>query len=103
MRSLTSSVVGSKTPGSEVRHITPTGLDGIETLLDDLRRIPCLVEKKRGVFYRKSKAFLHFHEHGDDVYADCRLDGSEFARLRVTTKRERDALVRAIRGTLIST
>jgi hypothetical protein len=49
------------------------------------------------VFYRKSKAFLHFHEDGNDVYADCRLDGAEFDRMRVTTGVEQRKLVAAIR------
>jgi len=79
-----------------VRHITDARLDGIDTLLDQLRAIDGLTERKRGVFYRKSKAFLHFHEDGDDVYADVRLDGVEFDRRRVSTNTEQRALVRAV-------
>jgi hypothetical protein len=79
-----------------VRHITDARLDGIDTLLDQLRSIDGLTERKRGVFYRKSKAFLHFHEDGDDVYADVRLDGVEFDRRRVSTNTEQRALVRAV-------
>ena len=33
------------------------------------------IEKSPGVFYRSRRAFLHFHEDGDDIYADVRLDG----------------------------
>ena len=79
-----------------MRHITDARLDGIDTLLDQLRAIDGLTERKRGVFYRKSKAFLHFHEDGDDVYADVRLDGVEFDRRRVSTNTEQRALVRAV-------
>jgi hypothetical protein len=79
-----------------VRHITPARLDGIEELLASLRTVDGLVERKRGVFYRRSRAFLHFHEDGDDVYADVRLGGDDFERLRATTKSEQRALVKRI-------
>jgi hypothetical protein len=81
-----------------MRHITPPGLDAIEPLLQRLRTVPDLVERKRGVFYRRSNAFLHFHEDGGDVYADVKLGGDGFERMRVTTKAEKDALVQAVRA-----
>jgi hypothetical protein len=82
-----------------VRHITPARLDTIETLLTSLRGVDGLVERSRGVFYRRSRAFLHFHEHGDDeVYADVRVDGDEFTRLRATTKAEQRALVSRVQA-----
>ena len=59
-----------------------------------------LVEKTPGAFYRKSKAFLHFHIDGDDYYADVRLGGPEFDRMRVTTRSEQRALVVAVRKAL---
>jgi hypothetical protein len=80
-----------------VRHITPVRLGQIESLLDRLRAVDGLVERKRGVFYLRSRAFLHFHEDDEDVYADVRLDGENFERLRVTTKREQHALVAKVR------
>jgi hypothetical protein len=81
-----------------MRHITPARLDTIEPLLAQLRTVAGLVERKRGTFYRNSRAFLHFHEHGDDIYADVRLDGDAFDRRRVTTKAEQAALVRDVRA-----
>jgi hypothetical protein len=84
-----------------VRHISPGRLDELEPLLGDLRALDGLNEKKRGVFYIRSKAFLHFHEDGDDdYYADVKLDGVMFERLRVTTKSEQQRLVRLVRATL---
>ena len=80
-----------------MRHITPGRLDGIEPLLEQLRTIDGLTEKRRGAFYRRSKAFLHFHEHGDDIYADLRVVGTDFERRRVTTATERKKLVADIR------
>jgi hypothetical protein len=82
-----------------VRHITPERVETIEPLIEQLRGIDGLVEKKRGTFYRGSQAFLHFHEHGDrELYADVKLDGRTFERMRVTTKAEQRALVRAVRA-----
>ena len=34
-----------------------------------------MVEKKRGVFYFKSRAFLHFHEDPKGMFADIREAG----------------------------
>src|SRR5262245_5770678 len=97
MRSPTCSAGGSKIRASDVRHITDDRLDHIEPLLTDLRSVDGLVERKRGVFYRKSRAFLHFHEHGEDVYADVRFDDDDFERVRVTTAAEQRKLVARVR------
>ena len=70
-----------------VRHITPERLAGIDDLLGKLRALDGLVERSPGVFYRRSRAFLHFHEDGDDIYADVRLGGADFDRRRVSTRR----------------
>jgi len=45
-----------------MKHATAAALDQLETLLQDLRAIEGLREKKRETVYRKSQAFLHFHE-----------------------------------------
>jgi hypothetical protein len=75
-----------------VRHATPPALDELEPLLARLRVLPGLVEKKRGVFYRRPKAFLHFHEDPSGLHADVRL-ADDFERFRVQTPSERDALL----------
>ena len=80
-----------------MRHITAERLDELEGLLEALRGIESLREKKRGVFYRKSRAFLHFHEDPAGLFADVRLDGSDFDRRRVSTQAERASLLAAIR------
>jgi hypothetical protein len=81
-----------------VRHITDAGLDRLEPVLDEVRRVDGLVERKRGTYYRKSRAFLHFHEDGEDIYADVRLGGDDFERVRVTTASEQRRLVARIRA-----
>jgi hypothetical protein len=62
-----------------------------------LRAVDGLTEKKRGLFYRGSRAFLHFHEDPSGLFADVRL-ASEFTRMRVTTQREQHDLLRAVKG-----
>jgi len=83
-----------------MRHARADDLARLEPLLEQLRTLDGLVERTPGAFYRKSKGFLHFHIDGDDVYADAKLTGDAFDRLRVTTKREQQALVAAVRRAL---
>ena len=65
-----------------------------------LRALPDLKEKSRGTFYRKSQAFLHFHEDPAGLFADVRLDGGDFTRMRVSTKAEQRALMTAVKAAL---
>jgi hypothetical protein len=78
-----------------VRHARAGALDELEPFLQRLRAVPGLVERNRGVFYVRSKAFLHFHEDPSGLHADVRL-GSEFSRFRVQTEEERDELLTRI-------
>jgi hypothetical protein len=80
-----------------VRHVRAEALDDLEPFLERLRAVPGLVEKKRGVFYVRSRAFLHFHEDPSGLHADVRL-GPEFTRVRAETADERDALLARIQG-----
>lgn len=79
-----------------VRHAREEALDQLEPLLVELRSIAGLRERSRGVFYRGSKAFLHFHEDPAGLFADVKL-GERFERLPVNTAEERRSLVRAAR------
>ena len=78
-----------------MRHATATGLDELEPLLAQLRLVPGLVEKNRGIFYRKSRAFLHFHEDPSGLYGDVRF-GQDFERVRVESDAEQQALLSRI-------
>jgi hypothetical protein len=67
-----------------MRHARDQDLDRIDDLLIQVRTLPGLVEKKRGVFYRKSRGFLHFHEDPKGMFADLsdpdeRIDVTEAA------------------------
>lgn len=57
-------------------HASQQSLDKIEELLTKVRRfIPIIKEKKRGIFYRKSQAFLHFHDNDQGIVADLKVEG----------------------------
>lgn len=75
-----------------VRHAGADALDAIEDVLSEIRKLPGLTEKSRGVFYLRSRAFLHFHEDPTGVYADVRI-GQDFSRHRVQCDDERRAFV----------
>ena len=83
-----------------MKHVTDAGLDELDGLLFDLRGVDGLKEKSRGVFYLGSRAFLHFHEDPSGLYADVRLDGAEFERMRVATKAEQKRLLSRVRTAL---
>ena len=79
-----------------MKHATPVALDALEPLLAQVRALGRLNEKKRGVFYRKSQAFLHFHEDPAGFFADLRT-GPAWSRLPVNSAKERRALIAAIK------
>ena len=83
-----------------MKHAGPATLARLDGFLDSLRKVPGLVERRPGTFYRKSKAFLHFHEDPTGVFADVRLDGDDFERCAVTSSQEQLALLDRIRLTL---
>lgn len=78
-----------------MRHARDADLDRVEALLVQLRRLPGMVEKKRGVFYFRSRAFLHFHDDPKGMFADIREAGSgnDFERIDVTDVAGRKALL----------
>ncbi len=59
-----------------------------------------LKEKKRGVWYRKSKAFLHFHEDPAGIFADLKHDDGVFHRFPVNTKKQSASFLKKLRGLL---
>lgn len=79
-----------------MKHASTTALDALEPLLQQLRSVGGLTEKRRGVFYRRSSAFLHFHEDPAGFFADIKA-GPVWQRLPATTARERRALLTAAR------
>jgi hypothetical protein len=53
-----------------VQHASAETLQQSSDLLDQIRQRQGLKEKKLGIFYRKSKPFLHFHEDPAGIFAD---------------------------------
>ena len=77
-----------------MKHAGAVTLDSLEELLVALRaHVPPLVERRRGVFYLKSTAFLHFHEDPAGLFGDLRLAGTDFERLPVSTAAQQRALL----------
>ncbi len=74
-----------------MKHAGPGTLKTLAALLQRLRELP-LKEKSRGVFYFKSRAFLHFHEDAAGIFADMR-SGDVWQRFRVSTRREQAAVL----------
>lgn len=84
-----------------MRHARPEALDALEGVLKDIRALPGLTERKRGIFYHKAQAFLHFHEDDAGLFADVKLGGEGYTRLRVSTAAERKAFVAKARKALV--
>ncbi len=82
-----------------MKHATAAALDGLEPLLAQLRLVDGLTERRRGVFYQRSAAFLHFHEGPAGFFADVRI-GPGWVRLPATTAAERRVVVREVRAEL---
>ena len=80
-----------------MKHATAETIARIEPLLKRLRNIDALKERKPGIYYFKSSAFLHFHEEGDQVYADIKFEPPDFKRLPATTRDQQDELIKLIR------
>lgn len=77
-----------------MKHASEAALDQLEDLLNQLRTCEGLREKKRGTFYRKSSAFLHFHEDPEGLFADLRYP-DDWHRFPVNTAAEWAVLVQA--------
>ena len=82
-----------------MKHAGSDALDRLEPLLAQIRQRESLKEKSRGTFYRGGRAFLHFHEHGEEFFADMRL-GEDFERFPATRTSERRALLARIDAAL---
>ena len=82
-----------------MKHAGKACLDGLEPLLLNLRAISALKEKGRGVFYVKSKAWLHFHEDPAGSFADL-WDGRQWLRFEVDSRTQQKTMLAALRKSL---
>ncbi len=84
-----------------MRHARSDTLDTLEPLIGEIRQLPGLKETARGVFYRRGRAFLHFHEDPRGLFADLRAaEGAAFERFDITAEAGRAALLSAARERL---
>lgn len=78
-----------------MKHAGAAVLDQLEPLLDRIRARGVLREKSRGIFYLKSRAYLHFHEDPAGVFVDIRTaDGKDFDRMKLDQAAEAEILAR---------
>lgn len=84
-----------------MKHASAAALDTLEPLLAHLRTLAGLTERSRGVFYRRGRAFLHFHEDPKGLFADLRDPGGlDFERFDVTDATGRADVLAAARARL---
>ena len=78
-----------------MKHAGAAAFAALEDLLEVIRSCTGMREPRPGVFYRKGKAWLHFHEDPAGLFADLRL-GSEWQRFAVSDAAGRRALLAEI-------
>ena len=75
-----------------MKHAGAAALDRLSPLVQGIRDIGALRERSRGVFYLRSRAFLHFHEDPAGLFADLRTANGDFERFQV----DADASARSV-------
>ena len=83
-----------------MQHASEERLREIEPLLAKLRKFAELKEKKLGVFYRKSGAFVHFHEDAAGMFGDVRTAGG-WKRLAVNSAAEVKAFLKEVKKAIL--
>lgn len=78
-----------------MKHAGTAALHALSELLEQIRAKEGVKEKKLGIFYRRSKSFLHFHEDPAGLFADLSA-GPDSIRYPVNTQKEWRALLAAI-------
>ena len=84
-----------------MKHAGQETLEALAELLAAVRARG-LKEPRPGIFYRKGKAWLHFHEDKAGLFADIRL-GAKWERFRVSDAAEQANLLRLIDRSLAQT
>ena len=57
-----------------MKHATSESINKISSKLELIRGLDNIKEKKLGTFYKKSSAFLHFHEDVAGFFADLKIN-----------------------------
>lgn len=80
-----------------MKHASAATLAELDALLREIRTLAGLVEKSPGCFYRKGRAYLHFHEDAAGLFADVKLDGVAFTRMCVSSAQEQADFLAVVR------
>ena len=83
-----------------MKHASAETLSQLEPLLQRIRALPALAERKPGIFYLGASAFLHFHEDPAGVFADAKLDGKSFSRFKLNGALENEELLASLSASL---
>ena len=81
-----------------MKHASEKALSTVEDQLTQIRALN-LKEHSPGVFYLKSRPFLHFHEDPSGIYAHDRVD-AEWERFAVADPSEWRKLLKRINDAL---
>jgi hypothetical protein len=84
-----------------MKHATASALTKLGRLLDLLRELGDLKERRPGIFYLKSQAFLHIHEDSAGIFADVR-GKNDWERLPVNSVTEQNRVLNRVRALLTS-
>ena len=84
-----------------MKHADTAALARLGPLLGELRALLGLREKQPGIFYRGSRAWLHFHEDGALLWADLKQD-RVWLRLPASLAEEQHALTARVRSSQAS-
>ncbi len=76
-------------------HAGPETLDLIDDLLAKIRQRAWLMERKRGIFYRKSVGWLHFHGKAGAIVADLKV-GRDWVRYPADRRKDWSTLLAAL-------
>ncbi|MDE2355947.1 MAG: hypothetical protein KGL69_04245 [Alphaproteobacteria bacterium] len=77
-----------------MKHAGPAALVRLQDLLAVLRARGDLKEVRPGVFYRRGRACLHFHEDPSGLYADVRAPhDADFTRIKLGGPADAAALI----------
>ncbi len=76
-----------------MKHAGPDALDQLEPILEEIRQLDGLKEKKRGSFYCRCSGFLHFHEDPAGFFADLKV-GDDYRRFPINSKTQTQTFLR---------
>ncbi|MBC7474564.1 MAG: hypothetical protein H7263_09760 [Candidatus Sericytochromatia bacterium] len=78
-----------------MKHAQENILDKFVIKINKIRDLTDLKEKKKGIFYKKSSAFLHFHQDNNLLFVDLKIE-KKLVRFKTEENREWALLLKQI-------